>query len=231
MSRPHAVRLLIAALAIVAIAHLGYQFRLGAEPADAGPFETVLARAVAGHFEPGAGPGRFYGPFGGDYPSVLMHAPLYYRLVALAAWPAVALGVDESSLADPLIRPSAPGRRVVPRPGVSFAFDVPLVGAGEIEGTLIDAAGKPVEGVDLELVGRSGAVVATARSDFDGYFLFESAVYGDYTLRIAKLSADAAELLPNLPGMARVGAATPTVRLGSVTATSARPRTIAISAD
>ena len=95
----------------------------------------------------------------------------------------------------------------------------------------MDAGGKPIEGVDLELVARSGAVAATVRSDFDGYFLFEGAVYGDYTLRIAKLSAAAAELLPRLSGNVRVGAATPTVRLGTVVASSARPRAIARSAD
>jgi hypothetical protein len=81
-------------LAFAAIVHLGYQLAIGLDPTDVGPFETVLAQAVAGHFEPGVGPGGFYGPFEGENHSVLMHAPLYYRLVALAAWPAVALGAE-----------------------------------------------------------------------------------------------------------------------------------------
>ena len=33
------------------------------------------------------GPGELYGPFGGRNPLVLIHAPLYYRVAALAAWP------------------------------------------------------------------------------------------------------------------------------------------------
>ena len=85
---------LVLLLAMIALAQVGYQVRIGLDPTDAGPFETVLARTVAGHFEANAGPSRFYGPFDGSYPAVLMHAPLYYRLVALAAWPAVAFGFD-----------------------------------------------------------------------------------------------------------------------------------------
>ena len=73
---------LVLLLAMIALAQVGYQVRIGLDPTDAGPFETVLARTVAGHFEANAGPSRFYGPFDGSYPAVLMHAPLYYRLVA-----------------------------------------------------------------------------------------------------------------------------------------------------
>jgi hypothetical protein len=102
-ARASVLVLLIGTLAMVQVA---YQVRIGLDRTDAGPFETVLARAVAGHFEQAAGPGRFYGPFDGSYPAVLMHAPLYYRLVALGAWPAVALGVD------PLTAALAAGRLV-----------------------------------------------------------------------------------------------------------------------
>lgn len=82
----------VLAVAAAAAIQVGYHAAIGLGADDVGPFETVLARAVAGHFEAGVGPGRFYGPFDGAYPSVLMHAPLYYRLAALVAWPFVALG-------------------------------------------------------------------------------------------------------------------------------------------
>ena len=85
---------ILALLAIAASLQLGYQLYLGSDANDVGPFETVLAQAIAGHFESGAGPARLYGPFGGDHPSVLMHAPLYYRAVALLAWPVVQAGFD-----------------------------------------------------------------------------------------------------------------------------------------
>ncbi len=91
--RPFA-RAILGLLAFAAVVHLGYQLAIGLEPSDVGPFETVLARAVAGHFDRDVGPSGFYGPFSGDNPSVLIHAPLYYRLVALAAWPFVRLGGD-----------------------------------------------------------------------------------------------------------------------------------------
>jgi hypothetical protein len=40
------------------------------------------------------GPWELYGPFGGENPWVIIHAPLYYRLAALVAWPLVRAGVD-----------------------------------------------------------------------------------------------------------------------------------------
>lgn len=139
----------------------------------------------------------------------------------------VTIGVDTSSLADPLVQPTTLGQRVVPRPGVAFRIDVPLVGAGEVEGTLVLAGGGGVEGVDIELVDRRGAVVATQRSDFDGYFLFDSVPYGAYTLRLAKLSAEAVNLASALGATAKVGQATPTIRLGTIVATVAETRTAA----
>src|SRR5262249_44948206 len=39
------------------------------------------------------GPAGLYGPYGGRNPLVLIHAPLYYRVAALAAWPITLLGV------------------------------------------------------------------------------------------------------------------------------------------
>ena len=83
---------LLCFLGLLATLQVGYQLYLGVQETDVGPFETVLARTVAGHFETTAGPARFYGPFDGTYPAVLMHAPLYYRLVAILAWPAILLG-------------------------------------------------------------------------------------------------------------------------------------------
>jgi hypothetical protein len=44
-------------------------------------------------------PGELYGPFGGSNPLVLIHAPLYYRVAALTAWPMVRAGLDPVSAA------------------------------------------------------------------------------------------------------------------------------------
>lgn len=88
------VRATLGLLAFAAIVHLGFQLGLGLDPTDVGPFETVLARAVAGHFDGEVGPAGFYGPFSGVNPSVLIHAPLYYRMTAAVAWPFVRAGAD-----------------------------------------------------------------------------------------------------------------------------------------
>jgi hypothetical protein len=54
--------------------------------------ESPLVLSVARQIE--LGPGSLYGPYGGGYPLVLIHAPLYYRLTALGAWPICRAGFD-----------------------------------------------------------------------------------------------------------------------------------------
>ena len=70
---------------------------------------------------------------------------------------------------------------VVPRPGVPAEVEIGLVGGGDIEGAMIKSGGLGFEGLDLELVDAAGKVVGTARTDFDGFFLFERVPYGSYT--------------------------------------------------
>ena len=86
----------------------------------------------------------------------------------------------------------------MPRPGVPAEVEIGLVGAGDVEGALVKSGGLGFEGLDLELVDSSGAVVATARTDFDGYFLFDRVPYGKYRIRVAKDSAEAARVEPDL---------------------------------
>ena len=45
------------------------------------------------------GPWGLYGPFGRENPLVLIHAPLYYHLAALLAWPLTVTGLDPISAA------------------------------------------------------------------------------------------------------------------------------------
>ena len=130
----------------------------------------------------------------------------------------VLLGIDALSLPDPLVQPSTPGRVVTPRPGISVAIELPLAAAGDVDGTLVRAGGGSLEGVDLELVDGEGRAVARTRSDFDGFFLFEGVPYGRYTLRIAKLAAQAMQFDSLLAAQALVGENTPSVHLGAVAA-------------
>lgn len=130
----------------------------------------------------------------------------------------VLVGVDASSLPDPMVQPSTPGLVIMPRPGVATVINLPLVSAGDVDGTLVHDGGGTLQGVDLELVDIEGRVVARTRSDFDGFFLFEGVPYGHYSIRIARLSADAVGVLTALSASTIVDGAHPSAHLGSVAA-------------
>jgi hypothetical protein len=128
----------------------------------------------------------------------------------------VLIGIDAGSLPDPYVQPALPGVVVTPRPGVATRVSLPMVAAGEIEGTLRRDGGNPVEGLTLELVDVEGRVRATTLTEFDGYFLFESVAYGRYTVRLDKASAAALRLDSGFAIGAAPGKATPRVRLGTL---------------
>lgn len=128
---------------------------------------------------------------------------------------AVLIGIDESSLPSPLIRSALPGVVITPRPGVVTRIELPLIAAGEVEGSLVRPGGNGIEGVDLELVDARGVVRATTRTDFDGFFLFESVPYGQYKLRVAALSAQAVGVVQDLADT-RLDRQNPRVRMGTI---------------
>ena len=129
---------------------------------------------------------------------------------------AVMIGIDAGSLPDPYVQPSLPGVVVTPRPGVAIRVALPMTAAGEIDGVAIRDGGNAIEGLSLELVDAEGRVRATALTEFDGYFLFESVAYGRYTVRIAKASAAALRLDAGFSLSAVPSKATPRVRLGTL---------------
>ena len=139
----------------------------------------------------------------------------------LTAYLPVAVGLDQTSLADPMLVPKKALQVVVPRPGVPAEVEIGLVGGGDIEGAIVKNGGLGFEGLDLELVDSAGKVVGTARTDFDGFFLFERVAYGSYTVRISKESARAAKLIADLGAHADVSAAKTVVRLGGIQARAA----------
>ncbi|HEX6661542.1 MAG TPA: hypothetical protein VF067_06715 [Sphingomicrobium sp.] len=139
----------------------------------------------------------------------------------LTAYLPVAVGIDASSLEDPMLVPKTALQVVVPRPGVPAEVEIGLVGGGDIEGALVKSGGIGFEGLDIELVDSAGKVVDTTRTDFDGFFLFERATYGSYTIRISKASALAAKIIADLGLHATVTAEKTVVRLGAVHVTPA----------
>lgn len=130
----------------------------------------------------------------------------------------ILIGVDASSLADPFVQPSLPGVVITPRPGIATTVELPLVSAGEVEGTLTKRGGGSLPGVGLELLDMEGRVVRETRTEFDGFFLFDGVPYGKYSLRIEKLSAQALRVSPVLGKAAIVDDDNQVARLGAVIA-------------
>jgi hypothetical protein len=128
----------------------------------------------------------------------------------------VAVGVDTTSLGDPTLAPRKALQVVTPRPGIAAEVDIALVGAGDIEGAVVRDGGEGFEGLELEMVDASGKVVASTRSDYDGFFLFERVTYGRYTIRIAAESAKIAKVVAGLGLSTTISAEAPVARLGAV---------------
>ncbi|MFV0643480.1 MAG: carboxypeptidase-like regulatory domain-containing protein [Sphingomonadaceae bacterium] len=128
----------------------------------------------------------------------------------------VVVGVDEASLGDPYLVPAVKGVVVVPRAGVTTRVDFPVSPSGEIEGALVSASGVAQSGVELELVDRRGGVIAQTITEFDGFFLFERAAYGQYSVRLAKSSARILQAHPLLVDAVIINREVEIARLGIV---------------
>ena len=134
----------------------------------------------------------------------------------LTAYLPLPVGIDATSLDDPMLVPEKPLQVVVPRPGIPADVQIALAGGGDIEGALIKSGELGFEGVDLELIDSAGKVAAVARTDFDGFFLFDRVAYGSYTLRVSAASAAAVKISPDLGMKIEVSGKRPVVRLGSI---------------
>jgi hypothetical protein len=134
----------------------------------------------------------------------------------LTPYQPITVGLDQSSIPDPMLVPKKALQVVVPRPGIPAEVQIPLVGGGDIEGAVVKSAELGFEGLDLELVDSSGKVVATARTDFDGFFLFDRVPYGAYAIRISKDSATGAKVVADLNLKVQVTADKPVVRMGAI---------------
>jgi hypothetical protein len=136
----------------------------------------------------------------------------------LTAYVPVPVGIDVTSLDDPMLVPKKALQVVVPRPGIPAEVPIALVGGGDVEGALMKSGEIGYEGVDLELVDDAGKVVGSARTDFDGFFLFERVPYGNYRIRVSAASAAAAKIAPDLGVTFKLTTEHSIVRLGSIQA-------------
>jgi Carboxypeptidase regulatory-like domain len=130
----------------------------------------------------------------------------------------ILIGIDGSTLSDPFMQPATDGVVVIPRPGVPMRIELPLVAAGEITGTLRRESGGHLSGVEIELVNAAGRAVKSTRSEYDGYFLFESVPYGQYHMRIAALTANIVGVQPELLATAELKRGQSSVDVGALQA-------------
>lgn len=96
--------------------------------------------------------------------------------------------IDRRTLDDPFLIPSGPGVSITPRSGFMEVIDIPLVNAGELDGTvyLRDKQGNEKAGayLTINLTNSDGEIIATTETEFDGYYLFIDLLPGKYTLTI-----------------------------------------------
>ncbi len=81
-----------AMLSISASVAIAFGVWMALDTADTEPLESPLILSVARQLD--HGPWGLYGPFGRQNPLVLIHAPLYYHLAAILAYPFKSAGVD-----------------------------------------------------------------------------------------------------------------------------------------
>jgi hypothetical protein len=143
-------------------------------------------------------------------------------VAGLSNYVPVAVGIDTSTLSDPMLAPRQALQVVTPRPGIAAEVDIPLVGAGDIEGAIVRDGGDGFEGLDIELLDASGKVVATTRTDFDGFFLFERVAYGHYSVRISAEAARVAKVAQALSASADITSDKPVARMGAIRVVSAQ---------
>jgi hypothetical protein len=91
--------------------------------------------------------------------------------------------VDLATLEDPFLAPKVKGYSVETRPGVVTNVQFPLVYTTEIDGTVYFGK-RPIARAVVELINKDGKVVNTAKSEYDGFYVFPGVMQGEYTVRV-----------------------------------------------
>jgi hypothetical protein len=101
--------------------------------------------------------------------------------------------VDESTLDGPFMITAIPGKAIKARKGYIEKLDLPVVKAGEVEG-IVYLKDQAAPYINLNLIDQNDKVVATTRSEFDGYYLFTRVKPGNYRLQVDENYVDRREL-------------------------------------
>ncbi len=93
--------------------------------------------------------------------------------------------VNLESVEDPYLVTESEGRTTLVHAGGVAKLNFPFQLVGEIEGLVLARPSlRPLRNVGLELVDEAGERVASAVSEFDGYYVFDRVKPGTYTIRV-----------------------------------------------
>lgn len=126
--------------------------------------------------------------------------------------------VDTASLEDPYWDLQKRGVNLIARPGRMVPVSIPVIPTGEVDGVVMiefwslhgEWVSEPLANVELHLIGKDGKTVATARSAYDGFFLFQKVPYGLYAIEVDGPQMRRLQLLPtDKPALAELSKETP----------------------
>lgn len=108
--------------------------------------------------------------------------------------------VDESTLDGPFMISASPGVSIKARKGYVDQVQLPVVRAGELDGIIYqngdNGEPEPAPYIMLNLLDSRQKVVATTRSEYDGYYQFTNVVPGNYQLKVDESYTDRRNLKP-----------------------------------
>jgi hypothetical protein len=109
-------------------------------------------------------------------------------LKSLSTARATDIVVDESTFSEPSMMVSGKGFSVAARRGLIQQFDIPVVKGGELDGVIYVRDDEGVEQVApyvrLSLVNTQGDLISSTRSEYDGYYLFNKILPGNYQIQV-----------------------------------------------
>ncbi len=98
------------------------------------------------------------------------------------------VSINNDSLPDPYLLVEKKAVKVFSHSGTISDVDFPVSRVGEISGYAIlnkNGSTSPASNVEMQLIDKEGNIVATTKSGYDGYYLFEMIPFNQYQLQIS----------------------------------------------
>lgn len=109
------------------------------------------------------------------------------------------VSVDVSTVEDPYWVSTKENYTVIGRPGKVMQLDFPIAITTEIDGTVFFAKGEMTRSaphVTVQLVRPDGEVVQETKAEFDGFYLFEKVIPGEYYVQLVQEELDRIKAVP-----------------------------------